>query len=94
MKFEYYPDILGEWRWTLRASNGEKIASGEGYKRLDDCLHGIELVKASSGASVEARRLTLGDLPSPTYVSPQNDNALARFLINNPPPRRNRPLDI
>jgi hypothetical protein len=88
MKFEYYPDILGEWRWTLRASNGEKIASGEGYKNLDDCLHCIDQVKSAHSANVEPRALTLGDLPKPPLVPPQKDNALTRFLINNPPPRR------
>ncbi|HEY8562826.1 MAG TPA: DUF1508 domain-containing protein [Pyrinomonadaceae bacterium] len=33
MKFEIYQDEKGEWRWRLRAANGETIAtSGEGYK--------------------------------------------------------------
>jgi len=32
MKFEYYQDEVGEWRWTLRARNGEIVADGaEGY---------------------------------------------------------------
>jgi len=34
MKFIIFKDHRGEWRWTLRAKNGRKIAdSGEGYKR-------------------------------------------------------------
>jgi uncharacterized protein YegP (UPF0339 family) len=34
MKFVVYKDSKGEWRWTLRARNGRKVADGaEGYKR-------------------------------------------------------------
>jgi uncharacterized protein len=89
MKFEYFSDILGEWRWMLRGNNGARIASGEGYKYLEDCLHGINLVKASFDAKIEARGLTLGDLPQPPPALPRTDNDLARLLINNPPSRRN-----
>ncbi|GJD35209.1 YegP family protein [Methylobacterium aerolatum] len=51
MRFEMYRDSAGEWRWRLRARNGEVIAdSGEGYKRREDCEHGIELVRQSAEA--------------------------------------------
>ncbi|KQO78114.1 hypothetical protein ASF36_13855 [Methylobacterium sp. Leaf90] len=53
MHFEIYRDVKGEWRWTLYASNGRKIAdSGEGYHNKADCEHGINLVRASGGAAV------------------------------------------
>ena len=46
MKFEYYKDKKGEWRWRLKAKNGAIIAdSGEGYVRKEDCLKGLMLVK-------------------------------------------------
>ena len=49
-----FKDSAGEWRWHLRASNDRIIAdSGEGYRNKQDCLHGIELVKASQGAPVK-----------------------------------------
>ena len=39
----------GEFRWRLRADNGEIIAdSGEGYTDKDDAQHGIDLVKAEA----------------------------------------------
>lgn len=54
MKYEYYKDKRGEWRWRLKAVNGQTIAvSGEGYVNKSDALHGIDLVKSSSQASVE-----------------------------------------
>lgn len=33
-RLRFYKDRKGEWRWTLVAGNGKKLAnSGEGYKR-------------------------------------------------------------
>jgi uncharacterized protein YegP (UPF0339 family) len=52
--FRVYRDAAGEWRWRLVAGNSRLIAeSGEGYQNKADCLHGIELVKASEDAPVE-----------------------------------------
>ena len=45
-KFQIYQDRKGEYRWRLRARNGEIIAdSNEGYSRKASCKHGIDLVK-------------------------------------------------
>ena len=46
MKFETYQDTAGEWRWTLVAANGEKIADGsEGYTREADVERAVTMVK-------------------------------------------------
>jgi uncharacterized protein YegP (UPF0339 family) len=51
MRFELYRDAGGQWRWRLRARNGEVVAeSGEGYVRREDCEHGISLVRQSAEA--------------------------------------------
>jgi len=56
MHFEIYRDHAGEWRWTLYAGNGRKIAdSGEGYHSKDHCLHGIELVKQATHSEIRER---------------------------------------
>jgi hypothetical protein len=52
MKFRVYRDDRREWRWSLRACNGETIASGEGYKRRKDAMSAISIVQHSVGASV------------------------------------------
>ncbi|HYW12587.1 MAG TPA: DUF1508 domain-containing protein [Longimicrobium sp.] len=54
MEYCTYEDNNGEWRWRLKAENGEIIAdSGEGYKNKPDCLAGIALVKGSKDAPVK-----------------------------------------
>ena len=53
-KFEIYADKSNEFRFRLKAKNGEIIATSEGYKTLDSCNNGIESVrKNSENATVE-----------------------------------------
>jgi uncharacterized protein YegP (UPF0339 family) len=45
-------DKAGEWRWKLLAGNNQVIAdSAEGYKRREDCIAGIRLVKRDAPAA-------------------------------------------
>ncbi len=44
-KFEMYTDKRGELRFRLKASNGQTIAVGEGYKTKANCINGIESIK-------------------------------------------------
>jgi uncharacterized protein len=43
--FEVYQDDDGGFSWRMRADNGEIVAEGESYARIEDCLHAIELFK-------------------------------------------------
>lgn len=53
-KFEVYTDKAGEFRFRLRAKNGEIIAVGEGYKTKASCLNGIDSIRRNAPeASVE-----------------------------------------
>ena len=47
-KFEVYTDKAGEFRFRLKARNGEIIAVSEGYKAKASCLNGIESVKKNA----------------------------------------------
>ena len=47
-KFELYQDKAGEYRFRLKARNGEVIAVSEGYAKKDSCLNGIESVKKNA----------------------------------------------
>ncbi len=43
-KYEVYTDKAGEFRFRLKASNGEIITTGEGYKAKASCLNGIDSI--------------------------------------------------
>ena len=45
---EIYTDKAGEFRFRLKAANGQVIAVGEGYKSKDACLNGIESIKKNA----------------------------------------------
>ena len=47
-KFEMYEDKAGEFRFRLKATNGQVIAVSEGYKAKGSCLDGIESVKKNA----------------------------------------------
>ena len=47
-KWEVYKDAKGEFRFRLKASNGEIIVTGEGYKAKDGLMNGIESIKKNA----------------------------------------------
>ena len=50
-KFEVYKDKAGEFRFRLRAANGEIILTGESYKAKAGCLKGIESIRRNAAES-------------------------------------------
>ena len=52
--FEIYKDKAGEFWFRLKATNGQVIATGEGYKTKASAIEGIESVqKNAPGAKIE-----------------------------------------
>ena len=47
-KYEVYKDKIGEFRFRLKATNGQIIATGEGYKQLAGCKNGIESIRKNA----------------------------------------------
>lgn len=47
-KFEVYTDKAGEFRFRLKASNGQAILASEGYIDKSGCMNGIESVKKNA----------------------------------------------
>ena len=47
-KFVVYLDNAGEYRFRLKATNGQIIATGEGYKSKPSCLNGIASIKKNA----------------------------------------------
>ena len=53
-KFEVYKDRSGKFRFRLKASNGQIVASGEAYETKAAARKGCESVqKAADGAPIE-----------------------------------------
>ncbi len=51
-KFEMYIDKAGEFRFRLKAKNGENICRSEGYKAKASCLNGIESVRKNAESEI------------------------------------------
>ena len=51
-KFEIYKDGKGEYRFRFRASNGEIMFSGEGYKQKASAVKAIESIKKNVPGAV------------------------------------------
>ena len=47
-KFEIYTDKAGEFRFRLKATNGQNIAVSEGYKAMSSCTNGIASVRKNA----------------------------------------------
>ena len=61
-KFELYKDKAGEFRFRLKAGNGENILASEGYKERGGCENGIASVKknAADKGRFEVKESTSG----------------------------------
>ena len=61
-KFELYRDKAGEYRFRLKAANGEKILASEGYKQRGGAENGIQSVRknASDDARYERKETKSG----------------------------------
>ena len=55
-KFEVYKDKKGEFRFRLKAKNGQIIATSEGYSKVDSCLKGVASVQKNAGAKIEEKK--------------------------------------
>ena len=52
-KFEIYTDKAGEFRFRLKAKNGQVIATSEGYTAMKSCLNGIASIKKNADSPTE-----------------------------------------
>lgn len=99
-KFELYKDKGGEFRFRLKAGNGEIILASEGYKACTSAENGIESVKRNaptdaryerketkSGGHMFNLKATNGQVigTSESYTSASGrDNGIASVMKNAP----------
>ena len=67
-KFEVYQDKAGEYRFRLKARNGQIVATGESYKQLPSCLNGVDSIKRNApDAAVEMEEAEPAPRPVPKH---------------------------
>jgi uncharacterized protein YegP (UPF0339 family) len=66
-KFELYKDNAGEFRFRLKAGNGEPILASEGYAQKSSAENGIQSVKTNAGDDARYER---------------KDTAAGKFMFN------------
>ncbi len=81
-KYQIYKDAAGEFRFRLKAANGEIIAEGEGYDSKEGCLNGIKVVRSSCDAEIE-------DLSAPK--EPIQENVIPAQMEETAPPPTTEP---
>jgi len=65
-KFEVYKDKKGEFRFRLKATNGETIATGESYPDKAACKKGIAAIKkAAPIAEIEDTTVEKAEVKKP-----------------------------
>jgi uncharacterized protein YegP (UPF0339 family) len=73
--FEVYQDGDGQWRWRLRATNGQVVAaSGEGFAFKANAIRSIAAVRrlaAEADGHVEVEPATQDELPSRPVGGPR-----------------------
>ena len=47
-KYEVWVDKAGDYRWNLKAGNGEVIATSQGYASKASALNGIDSVRRNA----------------------------------------------
>jgi len=60
-KFEVYKDKAGEFRFRLKAGNGQNVLGSEGYAKKASCMNGIESVKKNCA---DPKRFDMNTTPS------------------------------
>lgn len=55
-KFEVYADKAGEFRFRLKAKNGQIIGVGAGSKKKSGCLSVVESIRKNAASAIEGKR--------------------------------------
>ena len=53
-KFEIYVDKAGEYRFRLKARNGQIVATGRSYETREECLGVVECIRNNADAEIDS----------------------------------------
>ena len=91
--FEIYKDKFKEFRFRLKASNGENILASEGYKQKTAVLTGIESVKTNAQLDERFERKE-SESSEPYFVlRAANHEVIGRSEMYSSPAARDKGID-
>lgn len=79
-KFEVYQDKAGEFRFRLKARNGQIVAVGEGYKQLTGCLNGIDSIKRNA-PDAEVIKEEMPEIEKPGIKKPEKPGMIKEEIM-------------
>ena len=82
-KFEIYKDKRGEFRFRLKAPNGEIILASEGYKAKSSCKNGIACVKKNGKSKKQYERKTARNGKSYFVLKAKNHQVVGKSEMYN-----------
>ena len=80
-KFEVYQDKAGEFRFRLKAKNGQIVATGESYKQLDSCLNGVDSIKRNAPEAEVIREEPLPEIVKPGVKKPEKPGMIKEEIM-------------
>ena len=80
-KFEVYQDKAGEFRFRLKAKNGQIVATGESYKQLASCLNGVDSIKRNAPEAEVVKEEPLPEVVKPGVKKPEKPGLIKEEIM-------------
>ena len=81
-KYQLYKDVVGKFRFRLKAENNKIVAVSEAYEQYAGCLNGIKSVQANCGSEIEDNTIEVKTIPNPKYQVFYDKTCGYRFRLN------------
>ena len=66
-KYQVYKDMIGQFRFRLRAANNKIVAVSEAYESKAGCMNGVSSVQRNCSSHVEDKIVGMEKLSNPKY---------------------------
>jgi uncharacterized protein YegP (UPF0339 family) len=66
-KYQVYKDMVGKYRFRLRAANNKIVAVSEAYESKPGCMNGVRSVQKNCNSHIEDQTMGIEKLSNPKY---------------------------
>ena len=77
-KFEVYQDNAGKFRFRLKATNGQIVAVSQAYVSVENCMVGVESVKANAPEATVVSMTAKVEKPAAAAAAAEAEEAAAQ----------------